>query len=149
MTIRPRDLSLGPGGKASSAPENSLTYHDVMIYWLMMRASGRNLIPMPRLEKAAGVMRVLAHPHRLRICELLMQGRVPVKAIAEHLGIPRNAASQHLNIMKAHGILGSRRQGKTVLYEVLDPRPAWLLGCIRGHGRAGGPPAEAQAGQEG
>jgi DNA-binding transcriptional ArsR family regulator len=100
----------------------------------MMRRSPGKLIPMARLAKAAEVMRVLAHPHRLRICELLMRGRVPVKAIAEHLQIPSNAASQHLNMMKAHGVLGCRRQGKTVYYEVIDPRPLWLLGCIRGHG---------------
>jgi len=93
-----------------------------------------NLIPMARLERAAEVLRVLAHPHRLRICDLLLQGRVPVMAIADHLGIPHNAASQHLNIMKAHGIVGCCRRGKEVYYEVVDPRPAWLLGCIRDHG---------------
>jgi DNA-binding transcriptional ArsR family regulator len=104
-----------------------------------------NLIPMSRLEKAAGVMRVLAHPHRLRICELLMNGRVPVKAIAEHLAIPRNAASQHLNMMKAHGILACRRHGKTVFYEVVDPQPAWLLGCIRNHSGPIAPPVLTSA----
>ncbi|HSW45309.1 MAG TPA: metalloregulator ArsR/SmtB family transcription factor [Phycisphaerae bacterium] len=98
-----------------------------------MQAIDANLIPLSRLERAAEVLRVLAHPHRLRICELLMQGRVSVGAIAEHLKIPQNAASQHLNIMKAHGILGAHREGKTVYYEVVDPRPAWLLGCIREH----------------
>lgn len=91
------------------------------------------MIPMARLDRAAEVLRVLAHPHRLRICELLLQGRVPVMAIADHLRIPRNAASQHLNIMKAHGILGCSRRGKEVYYQVVDPRPAWLLGCIRDH----------------
>jgi len=91
------------------------------------------LLPMERLEQAAAVMRVLAHPHRLRICELLMQGRVAVCEIADHLGIPCNATSQHLGIMKAHGILGSERDGKTVYYRVVGPQPAWLLGCIRDH----------------
>ncbi len=105
-----------------------------------MLVSPIDLIPMARLEQAAGVMRVLAHPHRLRICDLLMHGRVPVKAIAEHLAIPQNAASQHLNIMKAHGILACHRQGKTVFYEVADPRPGWLLGCIRGHDGPDDPP---------
>jgi len=119
-----------------------LTYHDIMIYIYLMRRSTDKLISMARLTKAADVMRVLAHPHRLRICELLIREQVPVKAIAEHLRIPNNATSQHLNIMKAHGILGCHRQGKTVYYEVIDPRPGWLLGCIRGHG------PDKQAGSE-
>lgn len=92
---------------------------------------------MELLESAAASLRVLAHPHRLRICELLLAGRVSVNAVAEHLGIPANAASQHLGMMKAHGLLTSERDGKTVYYRVVDPRPCWILDCIRKH-RAGG-----------
>lgn len=98
-----------------------------------MSIETQELLPMERLEQAALVMRVLAHPHRLRICELLMHDRISVNDIAEHLGIPSNAASQHLGIMKAYGILGSERHGKTVHYKVISPQPAWLLGCIRSH----------------
>ena len=90
---------------------------------------------MDRLETAASVLRVLAHPHRLRICELLLRERVAVKALAEYLGIPSNAVSQHLTMMKAHGLLGCERDGKEVYYRVVDPRPGWLLGCIRQHGQ--------------
>lgn len=97
-----------------------------------------NLVPMERLEQAASVMRVLAHPHRLRICELLMHGRVSVNEIADHLGIHSNAASQHLGIMKAYGIVGGERDGKSVYYRVLGPQPTWLLGCIRDHSTQSG-----------
>ena len=91
------------------------------------------LIPMERLEQAASVLRVLAHPHRLRICELLMADRLPVSALAKHLGIACNAVSQHLTMMKAMGILASEREGKEVYYRVVDERPNWLLECIRNH----------------
>ncbi len=109
-----------------------------------MATETQNLLPMERLAQAALVLRVLAHPHRLRICELLMQGRIPVNDIAEHLGIPSNAASQHLGIMKAHGIVGSEREGKTVYYRVISPHPAWLLGCIRSHSSEPGADREYQ-----
>lgn len=89
---------------------------------------------MKRLTQAAEALRVLGHPHRLRICELLMAGRVSVNEIAEHLGIPANAASQHLGLLKARGLLAAERDGKTVYYRVADPRPGWILGCIRAHG---------------
>lgn len=98
-----------------------------------MSTETQELLSMDRLEQAALVLRVLAHPHRLRICELLLQDRISVNDIAEHLHIPSNAASQHLGIMKAYGILGSEREGKTVYYRVISPQPAWLLGCIRSH----------------
>jgi DNA-binding transcriptional ArsR family regulator len=102
------------------------------------------LLPMERLEQAALMMRVLAHPHRLRICELLMHQRICVNAIAEHLRIPSNAASQHLGILKAYGILGSEREGKTVYYRVISPQPAWMLSCIRNHS-----PQKARTGEVG
>lgn len=91
------------------------------------------LIPMDRLEQAAEVLRVLAHVHRLRICELLRLRRMSVNELAEELGIPANAVSQHLNLMKAHGILDREREGKTVHYKVVDSRPCWLLDCIANH----------------
>lgn len=91
------------------------------------------LIPTERLEKAVEVLRVLAHPHRLRICDLLLADRMSVGELAGDLGVPANAVSQHLNLMKAHGILERERDGKTVYYKVVDERPCWLLDCIRGH----------------
>ena len=98
-----------------------------------MTKTRNKLIPMERLEQAVEVLRVLAHPHRLRICDLLLNERMAVGDLAEHLGIPPNAVSQHLNLMKAHGVLGREREGKTVYYKVVDKRPCWLLDCIRGH----------------
>lgn len=109
---------------------------------MMLERLEDNLIALPTLERAAAALKVLAHPHRLRICELLLNERVPVKVIAEHLGIPQNATSQHLNMMKAHGILGCEREGKEVFYRVVDSRPSWLLGCIRDH--ASGPSASGE-----
>lgn len=88
---------------------------------------------MAILEQSASVMRVLAHPHRLRICELLMAERVPVNDLAKHLSLASNAVSQHLNIMKAHGLVACKREGKAVYYRVCDPRATWLLQCIRNH----------------
>lgn len=92
-----------------------------------------SLIDMNVLEECAAVLRMLAHPHRLRICELLTADRVSVGDLAHHLGIASNAVSQHLNIMKARGLLACERAGKTVYYRVCDPRPGWLLQCIRNY----------------
>ena len=70
----------------------------------MMTNTRNKLIPMERLEQAVEVLRVLAPPHRLRICDLLLSRRMSVGELAEHLDLPANAVSQHLNLMKAHGL---------------------------------------------
>ncbi len=105
------------------------------------RLRDRELIPMGVLEHVASMMRVLAHPHRLRICELLRGGDLTVGALAEELGLPPAAVSQHLAIMRAHGVLAPERDGKTVRYRVVHPAPGWLLSCIRRHvgGKREGP----------
>jgi len=97
----------------------------------------QDLIPMGVLERAAAVMRVLAHPHRLRMCELLLSGEVSVGELAEHLGLPQNAVSQHLSILRAHGVVARERDGKAAYYRVVHPSAGWLLSCIRRHARGG------------
>jgi len=90
-------------------------------------------IPMEALEKSAQVLKVLAHPHRLKIVECLDLKRCTVGELTEQLGLAPNAVSQHLNFMKAHGILDSQRVGRNVYYKVVHPSAITLLNCIRRH----------------
>lgn len=92
-------------------------------------------LPMEVLEQSAAVLRVLAHPHRLRIVEILMDGPMVVSDLVKELGLAQNAVSQHLNFMKAHGILASERSGRCVSYQVVSPHATTVLGCIRKHGK--------------
>lgn len=90
-------------------------------------------IPMAVLEQVAPVLRLLGHAHRLKLVELLMAGETSVNDLAEEVGIPANAASQHLNMMKAYGIVTSRRDGRTVYYQVDNPNARNVIQCIRKH----------------
>jgi DNA-binding transcriptional ArsR family regulator len=83
------------------------------------------------LERMAGVLRLLAHPHRLKIIELLERGAAPVHLIRGRLGLPHAATSQHLNQMKRIGLVRSERRGKEVWYAIADPRSVTILDCIR------------------
>jgi ArsR family transcriptional regulator len=90
-------------------------------------------IPAAALKRTATVLRVLGHPHRLRIIEMLSGKKLTVGQLAEVLGIAPNACSQHLNNMKAHGILTCDRQGKSIYYQVDDPNALSVIDCIRSH----------------
>jgi ArsR family transcriptional regulator len=69
----------------------------------------------------ADVARGLAHPHRLAILEQLAQGERSVEGLAGRTGLSVANASQHLRVMRAAGLLSSRRDGKRILYSVADP----------------------------
>ncbi len=91
-------------------------------------------IPMQALEQCAAVLRVLAHPHRLKIVELLIEHDLTVGELAEQLDLRPAAVSQHLNHMKAHGLLASVRDGRQVYYGVANPHAINVIDCIRKHG---------------
>lgn len=87
----------------------------------------------PKLKLFAGLAeigRALGNPHRLRILELLAQRELSVEALAERVGLSIANASQHLRLMRAAGLLTSRRDGKHVLYVVSDPAVLELSGSL-------------------
>lgn len=88
-------------------------------------------IPEAVLQEASRVLRVLTHPQRLRLCEMLLRQRLSVGELAAQSGLQPNAVSQHLSFLRAHGVLEARRDGRSVYYEVVHPGPQWLLTCIR------------------
>lgn len=91
------------------------------------------LIPLEILERVAPALRVLAHPVRLKLIELLMLERVAVGELAERAGVAPNVASQHLNALRAHGMVRAERDGKHVYYRVVGPEAVNLVECIRLH----------------
>lgn len=89
--------------------------------------------PEDAIKRVAAALRVLAHPHRLRIVERLMAASLTVGELASELSLPQAACSQHLNLMRAHGILASSRAGRLVHYRVVDPAAMNVIRCIHRH----------------
>ena len=79
------------------------------------------------------MLRLLAHPYRLKIIDLLdgETDGMAVNALVSELGIPQSAVSQHLSSMQRAGLLGSTRHGKEVWYRIDNAKPLQILACIR------------------
>lgn len=91
----------------------------------------QDLIPLEKLERAAECMKVMSHPLRLRIVDILMQGEFPVHEIAEMCQLPPHQTCEHLRLLKGHGFLTSQRRGRTVYYRIIAPQLPGLLECVR------------------
>ena len=93
------------------------------------------LIDMETLERVAPVIRLAAHPLRLRIVDFLRREGVPrtVTEIIHVTGAGQAVVSQQLRILKDQGILGSRRVGSFIEYEIAEPSVLLILECIRRH----------------
>ena len=85
-------------------------------------------------EAEADVLKVLAHPVRIQIAYGLSEvGDCNVKNIWSCLGLPQSNVSQHLNLMKSRGLIGSRRQGVEMHYFLKDSRVRDLINCLLKH----------------
>lgn len=74
------------------------------------------------LEEAAHRLRVLGHPQRLRLLELLAEKERPVAQLAVELGVEPRQASQHLSEMLRCGVVARRQDGNFAVYSINDSK---------------------------
>ncbi|MFG1352834.1 ArsR/SmtB family transcription factor [Xanthobacter autotrophicus] len=79
----------------------------------------------------AAVARALGHEHRVELLEHLAQGERSVEALARLTGLSMANASQHLQQLRRAGLLDARRDGKFVLYRLVDDGVVQLMSVLR------------------
>jgi len=90
----------------------------------------RKLTSLEALAEAAECLRTLAHPHRLRMIQMLLAGDYTVGELADACQIPSHMASEHLRLMQRCGFLTSRPQGRRRYYDIAEPHLEDILGCV-------------------
>lgn len=90
-----------------------------------------NTIPPDVLAHCAASLKVLAHPSRLRIAELLEGREHSVGELAEVLGETQPIVSQHLAKMRHARLVAVRRDGARAWYCLDNPACTAVLDCIR------------------
>lgn len=75
-----------------------------------------------RAKEVASLLKVLANENRLLILCELSKEPMSVSALLEKLDITQSGLSQHLAILKAHGILDYDKKAQTVVYRIKDER---------------------------
>jgi DNA-binding transcriptional ArsR family regulator len=74
-----------------------------------------------RYRLHAEVCRVLTDPKRLMLLDVLREGERSVGDLADELGCTLANASQHLAVLRSAGLVGTRRTGTTILYNLAEP----------------------------
>ena len=86
-----------------------------------------------KIEFATKMFKLLGHPLRLRIVELLdNEGEKTVNEIAEITQTPQPTVSLYLNKLKDSGLLKRRRDGSQIYYDIGEKKLPTLLNCLRG-----------------
>ena len=83
------------------------------------------------LEKAASMLKAIAHPIRISIVGCLEDGnRRTVTEIHNQLGLEQSTTSHHLGILKDRGVLCSKREGKNTWYYLKHENLKTVLSCV-------------------
>lgn len=93
-------------------------------------ANRPKLTPLDALTQAAECLKTLAHPHRLRMVQMLLHGRYTVGELADACEIPSNMASEHLRLMQRCGFLTSEKEGRNAYYQIIETHLANIMTCI-------------------
>ncbi|UKY48538.1 ArsR/SmtB family transcription factor [Streptomyces inhibens] len=86
---------------------------------------------IPLYQTKAEFFRLLAHPVRIRVLELLQEGPRPVRDLLAAIEVEPSSLSQQLAVLRRAGIVTSTREGSTVVYELAGVEVAELLRAAR------------------
>ncbi len=73
-------------------------------------------------QRNAGVYKVLAHPVRLEILNILKLHDCVVEDLLKIIPISKANMSQHLALLRYAGVVVTQKAGLNVIYHIVDPR---------------------------
>lgn len=70
--------------------------------------------------RAAALLRLLGNERRLMVLCQLADGELSVGDIQRRIGLSQSALSQHLALLRADGVVATRREGQAIFYRIAD-----------------------------
>jgi DNA-binding transcriptional ArsR family regulator len=90
--------------------------------------------PEAHVSVMADVFGLLADPTKLRLLlELRAYEEVCVSDLALSVGISESAVSHALRLLRAHGVIEPRREGRWVYYSLVDAHVSFMLDAMIEH----------------
>ncbi len=88
-------------------------------------------VSVPLYQAKAEFFRMLGHPVRIRVLELLQDGPMAVRDLLAAIEVEPPALSQQLAVLRRSGIVTSTREGATVVYTLAGGDVAELMRVAR------------------
>jgi DNA-binding transcriptional ArsR family regulator len=81
-------------------------------------------------KRASEFLKALAHENRLMILCILAEGEKSVSELEELLSLRQPTVSQQLARLRADGLVSTRRDGKTIYYDLASEEARIVIGAI-------------------
>ncbi|WP_163554442.1 ArsR/SmtB family transcription factor [Candidatus Frankia alpina] len=86
---------------------------------------------VPLYQAKAELFRMLGHPVRIRVLELLQAGPMPVRDLLTAIEVEPSSLSQQLAVLRRSGIVTATRDGSTVVYALAGVDVGELMQAAR------------------
>lgn len=91
----------------------------------------REIEQLEHLKKAAKVLKIISHPIRLALVNILLNAeKLSVGEIQKRIGVSQSMTSQHLAALKSVGIVVCEKQANVCFYYVENKHINKLLNCV-------------------
>jgi DNA-binding transcriptional ArsR family regulator len=88
-------------------------------------------IEADKLLSVVSMLKVIAHPVRLAIVDLLTENqRMTILELQEAINIEQAIASQHITLMEAKGVLISQKIGRNKFVSLRFPKMKNIVNCL-------------------
>ncbi len=88
-------------------------------------------VPVPLYQAKADFFRMLGHPVRIRVLELLQDGPKAVRDLLVEIDVEASNLSAQRAVLRRSGIVTATREGSTVVYALAGGDVAELLRAAR------------------
>lgn len=82
-------------------------------------------------SEVAELLKTMAHPERLMVLCQLSQGEHAVRELQEASRLSQSAFSQHMAVLKSHGLVSFRKESQQVFYALADERARQVIEALQ------------------
>lgn len=94
--------------------------------------SAAHAAPLLNVIGASAFLRAVGNTNRLMVLAILSDNEeMSVSQLLQHLNLSQSALSQHLALLREHGLVSYRRQAQALYYRIADTRVTALLAALR------------------
>jgi DNA-binding transcriptional ArsR family regulator len=84
-----------------------------------------------KIAVTAKMLKAMANEKRLTVLKLIADDEMSVGAIEKAIGLSQSALSQHLALLRAAGVVKTRRRAQTIYYALQDERVKQMLDLLQ------------------
>jgi len=115
-------------GEGAYAQVDDQTAANTTTHTTAHRTAAPAPVRTPRtLAEAGDLLRALAAPVRIAIVLQLLESNRCVHDLVDALGVTQPLISQHLRVLKSAGVVQGDRQGREVVYSLVDDHLAHIV----------------------